>query len=77
VPKKKFRSSVHRHRIRRLMVEAWRTNKHLLHAAMPAGMQLHLFLIFTDNKMPLFPLVHDSIVKGINQLISSGRLTPA
>ncbi len=70
VPKKKFRSSVHRHRIRRLMVEAWRLNKHALYDAMPTGQQMHLFLIFTDTKMPDYEPVKEAVIKGIEKLIT-------
>lgn len=69
VPKKKFRSSVHRHRIRRLMVESWRLNKHELYPAIPTGWQLHLFLIFTDVKMPEYEPVLLAVQKGIAKLI--------
>jgi ribonuclease P protein component len=68
VPKKKFRSSVHRHRIRRLMAEAWRLNKQTLYTAIPEGQQLHLFFIFTDIKMPVYELVREAVVKGIGSL---------
>ncbi len=68
VPKKKFRSSVKRHRIRRLMVEVWRHHKHTLHAAIPPGQQLHLFLIFTDTKLPDLALVQKAIVAGVDKL---------
>ena len=68
VPKKKFRSSVHRHRIRRLMAEAWRLNKHLLYDKVPADEQLHLFLIFTDIKMPEYDTVSVAVIKGIKKL---------
>jgi len=68
VPKKKFRSSVHRHRIRRLMVEAWRLHKHLVYPAVPAGQQLQLFLIFTDIKMPGQPGVTAAVIKCIDKL---------
>jgi ribonuclease P protein component len=68
VPKKKFPRSVDRHRIRRLMVEAWRLNKHILNTAMPAGTQLHLFLIFTDTALPEYGVVKDAVVKGIEKL---------
>jgi hypothetical protein len=71
VPKKKFRSSVHRHRIRRLMAEAWRLHKHLLYAVVPADKQLHLFFIFTDIKMPAYLVVKDALVKGIDKLKES------
>jgi ribonuclease P protein component len=69
VPKKKFRSSVRRHRIRRLMVEAWRLNKHILYPAIPEGRQLHLFFIFTDAAMPDHAKVSDAVVAGINRLL--------
>jgi len=69
VPKKKFRSSVHRHRVRRLMVEAWRLHKHTLYPLIPADKQLHLFFIFTDNRMPDgYEPVKEAIVKGLNKL---------
>ena len=69
VPKKKFRSSVHRHRIRRLMVEAWRLHKHVLYPLIPVDKQLHLFLIFTDNRMPDgYEPVKEAIVKGLDKL---------
>jgi ribonuclease P protein component len=69
VPKKKFKSSVHRHRVRRLMVEAWRLNKHSLYEAIPATQQMHLFVIFTDAKMPDYEPVKEAMIKGIGKLI--------
>ena len=77
IPKKKFRSSVHRHRIRRLMAEAWRMNKHTVYAALPPGRQLHLFLIFTDTNMPDYDTVYKTIVKGIDKLIHTIIAPPA
>jgi len=71
VPKKKFRSSVHRHRIRRLMAEAWRLHKHTLYASVPNEHQMHLFLIFTDAAMPEYEVVKDAVVKGIEKLAES------
>lgn len=68
VPKKKFRSSVHRHRIRRLMVEAWRLNKHTLYPAVPEAMQLHVFFIFNDTRMPDYGPVQEAMLKGIAKL---------
>ena len=68
VPKKKFSSSVHRHRIRRLMAEAWRLNKHQLYTAIPQDKQLHLFFIFTGTAMPEYETVKDAVVKGIGKL---------
>ena len=74
VPKKKFSSSVHRHRIRRLMSEAWRLNKHTIYADIPPDKQLHLFFIFTGTAMPEYEVVKDAVVKGIEKL---RNLSPA
>lgn len=68
VPKKKFRSSVHRHRVRRLMFEAWRLNKHTLYAAVPPTMQLHVFLIFNSAEMPEYSVVEQAVVKAMEWL---------
>ena len=68
VPKKKFRSSVDRHRIRRLLVEAWRLNKSQLYSAIPNNVQLHLFFIFTDTKMPDYATALKAVLSGIDKL---------
>ncbi|XZF16703.1 ribonuclease P protein component [Chitinophagaceae bacterium MMS25-I14] len=52
VPKKKFRHSVDRHRVRRMVFEAWRLQKQELYDAIPATLQLHIFLIFTHTAQP-------------------------
>jgi len=68
VPKKKFRLSVHRHRITRLLREAWRLNKHELYAVIPKDKQVHIFFIFTDKEMPEYQTVLASVIKGIEKL---------
>jgi ribonuclease P protein component len=68
VPKKRFRSSVDRHRIRRLMVEAWRLNKHSLYPTLPADKQLHLFLIFTGDSLPEYTIVEQAMIKVMEKL---------
>ena len=68
MPKKRFRKSVQRHRIRRLMVEAWRLNKHSLYAAFPAEQQLHLFIIYTGHEEPKYTEVEAAMKKGIEKL---------
>jgi ribonuclease P protein component len=74
VPKKRFRKSVHRHRVRRLLVEAWRHGKHQVIAAVPPGMQLHVFLIFTGNELPEYAQVLQAVNTGIDRLVKN--LTP-
>jgi ribonuclease P protein component len=68
VPKKRFKHSVDRHRVRRLIVEAWRLNKHTLYAVVPEDQQLHIFFIFTDKILPEYATVQQALVKGIGQL---------
>lgn len=69
VPKKKFRKAVERNRVKRLLREAWRLNKHTLYAAVPEEGQLHIFLIFTDNKLPDIETITAVIKTGIEKLI--------
>lgn len=68
VPKKKFKLSVHRHRVRRLMVEAWRLSKHELYSAIPPNKQLHLFIVHTHNELPEYEPIHTAVLKGIEKL---------
>ncbi len=68
VPKKKFKSSVHRHRVRRLIVEAWRLHKHELYAVVPKHLQLHIFFVYTDIKLPEYTPVELAVVAGIEKL---------
>ena len=71
VPKKKFRKSVDRHKIRRQMVECWRLNKHKLYANVSPTQQYHIFLIFTDNVLPDYAIVEHAIIAGIEKLIKT------
>jgi ribonuclease P protein component len=71
VPKKKFGSSVKRHRIRRLMAEAWRLNKQLLYTAIPPDQQLHLFFTFIDTTLPDYETVRKAVLKGIEKLVEA------
>ena len=77
VPKKKFRSSVHRHRIRRLMVEAWRLSKHTLYETIPPHQLIHLFIIFTGREMPEYEPVNNAVVKGIGLLAKAIQVKPS
>ena len=68
VPKKKFRSSVDRHRVRRLMVESWRLAKGSFYPEIQTGMQLHIFFIFTNNVLPSYDEVNKALLTGIEKM---------
>lgn len=79
VPKKKFRKAVERNRVKRLLREAWRLNKHKLYAAISPENHLHIFLIFTDKTLPDIQTAHATIIKGIEKLaekLSSNAIVP-
>jgi len=68
VPRKKFRKSVHRQRIKRLMREAWRLHKHELYAVVPPDRQLHLFCIFTGEALPEYAAIAAAMQQGITAI---------
>ena len=53
------------------MVEAWRLNKHTVYDAVPAGMQMHLFIMFTDKVEPTYDKVCESLLKANARLITA------
>lgn len=71
MPKKKFRKSVQRHRLRRLMIEAWRLNKQELYEAVPEEQQLHLFILYTAPEITDYNTITQAMQKGIAQLKSA------
>lgn len=69
VPKKKFRKSVDRQRVKRLMREAWRLQKHVLATAAAPERQLHVFFIFTGPELPDLKTVQAAMAKCIDRLM--------
>jgi ribonuclease P protein component len=67
-PKKKFKHAVSRNRLKRLMREGWRLQKGLFYNQIPAGQQLRLFFIYTDNKEASYEVVSAAIAKGLHKL---------
>lgn len=68
---------MHRHRVLRLMRESWRLNKAALYEAVPAGMQLQVFLIFTHTELPEFITVQDAVVKGMERFCNDFKAVNA
>lgn len=69
IPKKRIKKAVNRNRVRRLLREAWRLQKHALYQSIPAGQQLHCFLIFTGNEKLTFEEAKAAIKKLTDKLI--------
>jgi len=68
VSKKKFKRSVDRGRVKRLLREAWRLQQHKLSEAVPEEKQLHLFLIFSDATLPDYETVYNAVGRALAKL---------
>ena len=70
VSKRRFRKAVSRNRIKRLMREAWRLEKHRLEAGWKKGdPQGALVLIFVGTEIPTFEKCADTIRKIVDVLL--------
>ena len=64
-PKKKFKRATDRNRIKRQLREAWRLQRPALEPAIPAGRQLHIFILFTDKTLPEYDALYAAIGKAV------------
>jgi ribonuclease P protein component len=70
VSKRFFSKAVHRNRIKRLLREAYRTEKQPLHAHLTnSKKQLVLFLLFIDKELPSYVLLKEKIKACMQRLI--------
>jgi ribonuclease P protein component len=68
-PKKRFPRAVDRNRIKRLMREAWRKNKHTLYTALnEQGKKLAIMLIYVGAELPEYKLAEDKIILILQRL---------
>lgn len=70
VSSRHFKKAVHRNRIKRLLREAYRTEKLPLHASLnKTGKKLAVFLLFIDKTMPEYALLKQKTQLCIQRLI--------
>lgn len=80
VPKRKVKKAVDRNRIKRLMRESYRTNKHeLIGYCADQGKKIQLALIYIGDLKPTFRLVNTKIkhlLKRLNEELSQTKQNP-
>lgn len=74
VPKKKFKKAVQRNRIRRLMREAYRLNKHRLYKALEESeSQLAFLVIYTGQEALTFKEIETAMQQMLRRFIKKWR----
>lgn len=69
VPRKKFRKAVHRNRIKRLIREAWRLNRHRLLPQLSSTVYLDIAFIYIGDKADIsFVEIESSLLKGFEKM---------
>lgn len=67
--KRHFKKSVDRNRIKRLLREAYRLQKHsLLELVKQKQIRVHVFFMYMDKTLPLFETIQENMAKCLNQL---------
>lgn len=68
VSKKVFKRAVKRNRVKRLLREAYRINKHLIYEALNDD-QLAVFIIFIGKNLPEFGAIEIATQKGLKKIV--------
>lgn len=72
VPKKKIRLAVNRNRIKRLLRENYRINKHVIVAEMEKkDASLHLGIVYLSNELTDYGCIGEKMVAAIQRLVKS------
>ena len=70
VPKKRFKRAVKRNRIKRLMREAYRLNKHILDDALQ-GRFVNMAFVYVDTNLPTFQQMQKSMIVALKRIAES------
>jgi len=72
VSARNFRKAVDRNRIKRLLREAYRLNKTILHEALASKeKKLAVFFLYTGNELPEFVLLNEKMRKALEKLAAT------
>lgn len=74
VPKKKFKKAVQRNRIRRLVREAYRLNKHRLYQTLPVSeRQVALLVIYTGQEVMTFAEIEAAMQQMLRRFVKKWK----
>ncbi len=74
IPKKRLKSAVHRNRMKRLVREAYRLNKHLFDGTLlPENGHIDIAFIYVKDELSEYPVVEKGIKKAMRELMQHIR----
>ena len=76
VSKRRFKRAVKRNRVKRLVREAYRLNKHLLHPVIPPDQRLDILLIYIHDQLPTYVNIEKAMQHAIQKLANQLTLPP-